>query len=327
MKVFLSWSGEISKDAACILRDWLPSVIQSIEPYVSSEDIEKGSRWATDIAKELERSFFGIICVTKDNYNAPWVNFEAGALSKSVDSSRVCPFLVNLKKAELPQCPLLQFQLTVYDKEDVFRLVTGINASLEQVQQLDEARLKKAFDVWWPVLQQQIEDLLKKSVHSSATKQNVQEKKPQLLEEILDLVREQQKVLRSPETLFPAEYFASLLKLSGHFPSSNQLRNMASIVTTTMERQWNIIKKFQETKSLNEADIAEFHRSHDDLERVALYLANSANPEFPMWRNVRKGYRAPGIIFAPPPPPAQPMIHPSPPPPSSPPLPPSSPIT
>lgn len=79
VKVFLSWSGELSHKLACAFRDWLPSVLQSIVPYVSSEDIDKGARWSTDIAQELELSAFGILLITKENLNAPWINFEAGA--------------------------------------------------------------------------------------------------------------------------------------------------------------------------------------------------------------------------------------------------------
>jgi len=98
MKVFLSWSGDLSHKVALTLRDWLPSVIQSIEPYVSSEDIDKGARWSTDIASELADSSYGILCVTKENLHAPWLTFEAGALSKTMDKSYVshcCPTYLN----------------------------------------------------------------------------------------------------------------------------------------------------------------------------------------------------------------------------------------
>lgn len=101
MKVFISWSGNISWKVAVIFRDWLPSVIQSVEPYVSSEDIDKGARWSTDIAKELEDSTFGILCVTKENLEAPWLSFEAGALSKTMEKSFVTPFLFDIKRSEV----------------------------------------------------------------------------------------------------------------------------------------------------------------------------------------------------------------------------------
>ena len=100
MKVFISWSGNKSHKVALLFREWLPSVIQSVVPYVSSEDIDKGARWSTDIAKELEDSTFGILCVTKENLNAPWLSFEAGALSKTMDKSFVTPFLFDIKRSE-----------------------------------------------------------------------------------------------------------------------------------------------------------------------------------------------------------------------------------
>ena len=101
MKVFLSWSGTRSHKIALVFRDWLPSVIQEIVPYVSSEDIDKGARWSTDIAKELADSSFGILCVTRENINAPWLTFEAGALSKTMDKSSVSPFLYDIKRSEV----------------------------------------------------------------------------------------------------------------------------------------------------------------------------------------------------------------------------------
>ena len=52
-------------------------------------------------ATELENSTFGILCVTKDNINAPWLSFEAGALSKTMDKSFVSPFCLILRGQKL----------------------------------------------------------------------------------------------------------------------------------------------------------------------------------------------------------------------------------
>ena len=67
-------------------------MIQAIKPYISSEDIAEGARWSTEIAKELESSNFGIIFVTKENVHSPWINFEAGALSREIEKSHVTPW-------------------------------------------------------------------------------------------------------------------------------------------------------------------------------------------------------------------------------------------
>ena len=206
MKVFISWSGHTSHKVALVLRDWIPSVIQSIQPYVSSEDIDKGARWATDIAGELDESSYGILCVTKENITAPWLNFEAGALGKSVDKSRVCPFLFRVKRSEV-EGPLLQFQSSVYDQEDVLKLLKSMNKACAD-DGIEDGRLEKAFGVWWPALQNELDQIQNEPTAKAVEKQAkaLQEKEPyteKILEEILELTRMNQKILRSPEEIFP----------------------------------------------------------------------------------------------------------------------------
>ena len=78
MKIFLSWSGAESHALARVLHEWLPVVLPSVDPWMSSEDIAKGKRWADDIGKILEESSYCIVCVTPGVEQQPWVNFEAG---------------------------------------------------------------------------------------------------------------------------------------------------------------------------------------------------------------------------------------------------------
>ena len=192
-----------------LLRDWLPSVIQSLTPYVSSEDIDKGARWSTDIAKELEDSTFGILCVTKDNLEAPWLLFEAGALSKMMDKSSVCPFIFDLKRAEV-KGPILQFQSTIFDKDDVKKLLLTLNKACGD-SGLKEELLSKTYDVWWPNLEESLKAIKKETSEEEKTSTD-KNFRNEMLEEILELSRTNQKLLRSPEILFPPEYFDFIIR-------------------------------------------------------------------------------------------------------------------
>jgi hypothetical protein len=64
MKVFISWSGERSAKVADALMDWLPKVLQGVEPWQSRHSIDKGARWSLEIAGALEGTSVGIACLT-----------------------------------------------------------------------------------------------------------------------------------------------------------------------------------------------------------------------------------------------------------------------
>jgi TIR domain len=183
MKVFISWSGDASYKAAIALREWLPSVLQSLEPYVSSEDIEKGARWSSDIGQRLNDTEFGVLCVTRENLSSAWLNFEAGALSKSIDTGRVSPLLLNLRPAELVG-PLSQFQVTLPHFEDIVRLVKSMNTACERP--IEEARLVEAIKMWWPKLGASLKEAARGDDQAHpAPQRDIRE----MIEELLEITR------------------------------------------------------------------------------------------------------------------------------------------
>ena len=78
--IFISWSGSRSKWVAEALREWLPRILQSARPWMSAADIEKGSRGLNEVSSGLQGMKVGLVCLTPENLNAPWILYEAGAL-------------------------------------------------------------------------------------------------------------------------------------------------------------------------------------------------------------------------------------------------------
>jgi len=183
-KVFISWSGELSQKLAETLRDWLPSTLQYVKPYFTPEDIEKGTKWGSEIAKELESANIGVICLTRDNTEKPWILFEAGALSKSIEKGRVCTLLFDLDAADLTG-PLTNFQGTRFIKEDFKRLVVTINSAAGDAR-LESAVLDDVFDMWWPKLEAKVRQIL--SSHEKGGKKEKRSDRD-ILEELLELSR------------------------------------------------------------------------------------------------------------------------------------------
>jgi len=184
MKVFISWSGELSKEIGEIFSKWIPSVLQSVRPYFTPEGIEKGSRWSTEIAKELEDSQIGIIMLTRENLVEPWIMFEAGALSKELDRSKICPILFDVKNSDLVG-PLVQFQATSFSKEEMKKLVKSINNACSE-NKLEDRVVDNVFEKWWPDLEEQVRLAMEKKRDGGDRKSRSDR---ELLEEVLNLSR------------------------------------------------------------------------------------------------------------------------------------------
>jgi hypothetical protein len=160
MKLFLSWSGELSARLATVLHKWIPYIIQPVRPFMSSLDISKGERWGGVLREELKEAQYSIICVTPHSLWSRWMHFEAGVLSKFIDQSAVTPLLFNVDRSALEGTALSQFQSTMYGNEEECRsLIYSINKRLGDAQ-VDREIVRREFDVWWKELKNEINPIL-----------------------------------------------------------------------------------------------------------------------------------------------------------------------
>jgi hypothetical protein len=188
MKLFISWSGERSEALARGLREWLPLVLHFIEPWLSQSDIQPGERWSAEVAKELEGSNFGIICVSRDNLSSPWLLFEAGALAKSMQDGRVIPLLLDLDFKEVTG-PLAQFQAKKSEASGIKELVSSLNKAA--TAPVPELQLDRLFSALWPDLEKSISTIPK-----GATPAKHNRPQGEILEDLVSGVRAMEMRIR-----------------------------------------------------------------------------------------------------------------------------------
>jgi len=196
MKVFICWSGARSQAVAQSLRDWMPLVLHFVQPWLSDVDIAAGERWTQSVAKELETTNFGIICLTRENIASQWILFEAGSLAKSFQDSKVIPLLLDLEFSEISG-PLAQFQAKKTDKEGINEMMQSINQA--EPQPVPETMIKELFEALWPKLENQLASVPKK-----AATQKPSRPQHEILEELVASVRSLDSRIRDVEGIASA---------------------------------------------------------------------------------------------------------------------------
>lgn len=158
MKIFISWSGNRSRAVAELLNVWVKCVLQASQPWISTRHIDRGSIWFSEINEQLQDVTIGIVCLTQENKNKPWILFECGALAKGLSTNRVCTLLVDLGSGDITD-PLAQFNHTLPNETGMKELVITINAALGE-QALSESVLSNVFKTYWPQFEAGFADIL-----------------------------------------------------------------------------------------------------------------------------------------------------------------------
>ncbi|WP_238649748.1 toll/interleukin-1 receptor domain-containing protein [Paenibacillus piscarius] len=195
MKVFISWSGDKSRKVGELLDDWLQCVLQAIDPWMSSKDIDRGSLWFSEITDQLKDTSIGIICLTKANKEKPWILFEAGALAKGLSSNRVLTFLIDLVPTDIGD-PLAQFNHTYPDKAGLWQLVRTLNSSLQD-KALKEKVLEKVFETYFPQFEAGLELIMSETPDTPESE--IKRPNDEIMLDVLSATRNIDKRLRSIE--------------------------------------------------------------------------------------------------------------------------------
>jgi len=205
----VSWSGEFSHKIAKTFAEFLDMIIgRQIEVFIS-DDIDMGTRWRTELDKKLSQCTSGILIVTKDNFNSPWLNFEAGAISKCVSENKIFPVLFNVEPSMLPST-FNNFQATRYKKTEVEKLFSIFNEQLNKPLNNFHKFFGKNI---WPDFEKNTNELIaslskKDSKIETASSISNEER----LEKILLEVRNVTKIIKEPEAILPKYYLASVIQ-------------------------------------------------------------------------------------------------------------------
>ena len=161
-RLFISQSKERALRLAQALHTFLPMVVQGSDPWVSADGIDPGTNFRQAIDRNLTTSLAGIICVTPENQNEPWLLFEAGALTQK-PHEHVWIVLLDLEPGEMPR-PLGDLQLTVAsDRAQMFEMIKSIDRIVSEAMRRTqrEQALERLFDMFWTSdLNPLVQDLL-----------------------------------------------------------------------------------------------------------------------------------------------------------------------
>ncbi len=154
-KVFISWSMPRAGGVAKGFKALLDMVLPEYEAFLSS-DIPSGTDWWPKLRQSLEDPTTGVVFLTPENRENPWLNFEAGALANS-PAGKVMPILCfGLEETSLGP-PMSAFQARRCDRDGIERLLCDLNEAVERERRRDKAHVEKQVKAFWKDFEEALE--------------------------------------------------------------------------------------------------------------------------------------------------------------------------
>ena len=252
MKVFISWSGDRGSKIGEVFTKYTRYIIPDAEIFFS-QDAERGIRWFDEIAKELDETDIGIVCLTRDNLDSHWMLFESGALAKKMEHTRLLTFLFDLKPSDVDG-PLAFFNHSKNNKGGIRKLYETLNNQCEDSWDVHD--FERIFNQWWPEIKKELDTIPKEEI---VDEEPVREDR-EILEEILNNVRfERKQSVRSPRNKV-INMFGYIYSI--HLHDSNSLFDFG----------YEIIKKYHKYYPA----ITRIKSSHGDF--IKVYVGGNGMP-------------------------------------------------
>lgn len=147
-KLFISWSKASTRGIADSLARHLELMLPRQEVFVSTRDITLGENFRNVIDEQLKSSSFALICVNSENIKEPWLHYEAGAISATIEKAHIIPLLFDGDFEIIKDTPLGVFHAIKYDKEAIRQIVDLVSD--------DKTRAQEYFKKFWPDLEADI---------------------------------------------------------------------------------------------------------------------------------------------------------------------------
>ncbi len=197
---------------------------------MSESDADKGIRWEQRISIELEQTSCGLFCLTPENLDSRWLNFEAGAIAKTVEKAYVCTYLYELKPTDI-KGPLSSFNHTTAEKDDSKKLIHTLNRALES-QGLNENIVNDSFETYWSRLEEVLAAL--PPATQKTNPRNLDDMVEEILVSVRELLKERSLKTRQADELLSA-YIPFLLQIAQRDPTfkgaPELLRSLENLAT------------------------------------------------------------------------------------------------